>query len=135
MEVTQMRPGWSQNPKTLADRNDELNNILIEPWCVNSMKGNLAEQHYGLMKEIIQDLRVETRFYEPSRPSEITTGTMPAQFDEEDDHEEEGVDRRELTMEQMEELGLEKDFADAGDHPQAEEDPYEESDEESDEVT
>jgi hypothetical protein len=39
----QMRSGWMLEPKSLNDRHDNLNNMLIETWSVNAMKHALDE--------------------------------------------------------------------------------------------
>ncbi|KAF4549809.1 Hypothetical protein D9617_20g028650 [Elsinoe fawcettii] len=50
---------------------DELNNMLSESWAINSMKYNLNELYYPELKQIIKDLQIPKRTFDPDRASEI----------------------------------------------------------------
>jgi hypothetical protein len=55
-----MRTGWKISPMSLQDRNDELNNILIETRMSNMLKMNYHEYWYPLLKKTIMDLNIPT---------------------------------------------------------------------------
>jgi hypothetical protein len=54
----QMRTGWALNSKTLADRDDSINNILIETRSSNFLKHCFAEADYPMLKQLVADVRM-----------------------------------------------------------------------------
>jgi len=60
-----MRTGWRPNPKSLADRINDDNNILIETWTSNAAKLDYSEADYGTIKELIKSCTVPKRLYNP----------------------------------------------------------------------
>ncbi|KAG5749114.1 hypothetical protein H9Q70_008207 [Fusarium xylarioides] len=57
----QMRTGWAINSKTLADRDDSINNILIETRSSNFLKHSFAEVDYPMLKQLVADVRMPLR--------------------------------------------------------------------------
>lgn len=66
----QMRSGWAPRPKSLNDRLDNLNNMVIETWSVNSMKHALDECYYPQLQQIVKDYKIPISFYDPDRVAE-----------------------------------------------------------------
>jgi hypothetical protein len=54
----QMRTGWALNSKTLADRDDSINNIPIETRSSNFLKHSFAEVDYPMLKQLVADVRM-----------------------------------------------------------------------------
>ncbi|KAF5682422.1 hypothetical protein FDENT_7666 [Fusarium denticulatum] len=54
----QMRTGWALNSKTLADRDDSVNNILIETRSSNSLEHSFAEVDYPMLEQFVADVRM-----------------------------------------------------------------------------
>ncbi len=59
----QMRSGWPQNPKTLADRDASMNNLLIRTKFSNFFKSDYLSKHYPKLREIAKALKVPTEIY------------------------------------------------------------------------
>ncbi|KAH7469602.1 hypothetical protein IWW34DRAFT_849291 [Fusarium oxysporum f. sp. albedinis] len=57
----QMRTGWALDSQTLADRDDSINNILIETRSSNFLKHNFAEADYPMLKKLVADVRMPLR--------------------------------------------------------------------------
>ncbi|SPO06282.1 uncharacterized protein DNG_08971 [Cephalotrichum gorgonifer] len=51
-----MFSGWAKNPRRLSDRNDALNNILIESRASNNAKSNFPEIFYPDLKEMMLEV-------------------------------------------------------------------------------
>ncbi|KAF2224471.1 hypothetical protein BDZ85DRAFT_261022 [Elsinoe ampelina] len=67
----QMRSGWLRDPDSFEDREDHLNDMLIEPWAVNGMKYNMDEAFYPQLKRIIRSYKLARDMYDPGRASGI----------------------------------------------------------------
>ena len=66
----QMRSGWALKPKSPNDRLDNLNNMVIETWSVNSMKHALDESYYPQLQQIVKDYKIPVPFYDSDRVAE-----------------------------------------------------------------
>lgn len=65
-----MRSGWALKPKSPNDRLDNLNNMVIETWSVNSMKHALDESYYPQLQQIVKDYKIPVPFYDSDRVAE-----------------------------------------------------------------
>jgi hypothetical protein len=61
----QMRSGWALEAKTLHDRCNHLNKMLIETWSVNAMKHALDESYYPQLQQIVKDYKIPKSLYDP----------------------------------------------------------------------
>jgi hypothetical protein len=84
----QMRTGWPLDPKSLSDRKEALNNVLVESWSTNSMKVDLDESYYPFLKGMVADYKISERFFDPEAVSQIVQGpsTVYAEDEEDDDY-------------------------------------------------
>jgi hypothetical protein len=82
----QMGTGWPLDPKSLSDREEALNNVLVESWSTNSMKVDLDESYYPFLKAMVADYKIPERFFDPEAASQVLQG-QPTVYeeDEEDD--------------------------------------------------
>ena len=62
----QMLTGWSSPPSSLSDRDDDLNNILIETWFSNAAKWDYDEVHYPAIREIIKSIQMPEKYWNPT---------------------------------------------------------------------
>jgi hypothetical protein len=76
----QMTTGWtSLHPKSLADRDDSKNNILIESAGANYAKHNFSDEQCGQLHDHFKTINIPLQYYDPSirdddfssRPREI----------------------------------------------------------------
>jgi hypothetical protein len=83
-----MRTGWPLDPKSLSDREEALNNVLVESWSTNSMKFDLEEGYYPFLIAMVADYKIPERFFDPKVSSQIVQGqpTVYAEDEEDDDY-------------------------------------------------
>lgn len=67
-----MSTGWSANPKSLADRVNDNNNILIETWFSNIAKQSYHESFYDAMKKSMKTTVVPDSLYNKARATKQT---------------------------------------------------------------
>jgi hypothetical protein len=84
----QMRTGWPLDPKSLSDREEALNNVLVESWSTNSMKVDLDESYCPFLKGMLADYQIPERFFNPEAASQVLQGqlTVYAEDEEDDDY-------------------------------------------------
>jgi hypothetical protein len=97
----QMRSGWTLEPNILDGRCDDLNNMLIEIWSVNSMKHALDESYYPQLQQIVKDHKISKSLYDPDRVIEIiqSQGSVIEFRDDTDDGMELGEEELESFVE------------------------------------
>ena len=78
-----MRTAWKPNARTLADRDDELNNFGVETCTTTYLQWNFSEKYYTVLKEYIKSLNMSEWMNIERRPKKAAPGTTEA-FENED---------------------------------------------------
>jgi hypothetical protein len=83
-----MRTDWPLDPRSLSDREEALNNVLVESWSTNSMKVDLDESYYPFLKGMVANYKIPECFFDPEAASQILQGqpTVYAEDEEDDDY-------------------------------------------------
>lgn len=80
----QMLTGWMiGSPSSIADRNDTMNNVLIESSASNYAKWDFAEPTYDRIKALMKLIRVPTKFYNPDALNGVKATGIDLEEDEE----------------------------------------------------
>jgi hypothetical protein len=53
-----MQTGWPRHPRTLADRNNEMNNILFETWTSNSAKLDMSDENCAALRDDVKNVKL-----------------------------------------------------------------------------
>jgi hypothetical protein len=64
----QMRTGWPECPKFLADRQEKDNNILIETWFSNVVKFDYPEVFHDDLRKMVRSINIPRELYNPHAP-------------------------------------------------------------------
>lgn len=105
-----MFTGWTENPRSLSDRNDALNNILIESRASNNAKSNFPEVFYPVLREML--LEVDLPKWMANKDLEMspydarfeTTIGLTSRGPEEEDGEFEVLEQERLVVEDADDL-------------------------------
>jgi hypothetical protein len=84
---SQMRTDWPLDPKSLSDREEALNNVLVESWSTNSMKVDLDESYYPFLNGMVAEYKIPERFFDPEAVSQIVQGQSTVYAEDEEDKE------------------------------------------------
>jgi hypothetical protein len=83
----QMRTGWPLDPKSLSDREEALNNVLVESWSTNSIKVDLDESYYPLLKIMMADYKMTEPFFKLEAASQVLRGQPTVYAEDKEDDE------------------------------------------------
>jgi hypothetical protein len=75
----QMIAGWPEEPSDVKQRQEEINNILMETWFENWSKLDLDEKFYELLRQIFRELVVPRKLYNPTATPPAGTNQSLAQ--------------------------------------------------------
>ncbi len=62
----QMRSGWSYHPKSLANRDDDKNNMFIESYVANTAKHNFSDDDCNLLHDHFKTVNIPREYYDPN---------------------------------------------------------------------
>ena len=62
----QMRTGWPEHPKSIDERDEALNNMLIETTFSNFLKFDFDPRWYEDLRELVASIKVPADLYDPS---------------------------------------------------------------------
>lgn len=89
----QMRTRWTtESPQSIEDRDDSLNNILIESAFTNRAKSNIPNERYVELQEDMNSMNVEAKWFKrspdessPTAPEDRDLEEFPENIDDEED--------------------------------------------------
>lgn len=77
-----MRTGWPPHPSKLEERDDELNNILVESWFWNVAKLDMSKAYYQEAMDLLASIDMPTEYYNPSRDAPTDVDPQLADLEE-----------------------------------------------------
>ncbi|KAG8528911.1 uncharacterized protein KY384_006600 [Bacidia gigantensis] len=78
----QLRTGWKRLPTSLADRDETLNNCLVESWPWNCSKANFPASNYDQMIKEIDEISISEDLYDPYHPTTVVQSPIAPTYEQ-----------------------------------------------------